>query len=139
MEAIKATIEGKGDGLRDLKKLMVDLDYESVADEITMLASIRKEFWKVRDRQRKAAAELCRAERAVDRIDLHAAQIDGKINRLKGYVRFIEGGWLDETLLTTSCKAERSDVDANNESNEEGNHRDEQPSINVNRKTSASR
>lgn len=102
--------------MRDLKKLMVDLDYESVADEITLLASFRKDFWKVRERQRKVAAELWRSERAVDRIDLHTVQIDGKINRLKGYVRFIEGGWVDERVLSNSHKVEQSVIGVANDS-----------------------
>lgn len=102
IDNIKATIEGKSDALRDLKKVMADLEYAAIQDEIALISSIRQDFWKARERQRKASADLLKAEAEIHRIDLHAAQIDGKINRLKSYVKFIEGGWTDEGVLHMS-------------------------------------
>lgn len=78
---------------------MMDLDVDATSEEVARVAGIRREFWKARERQRKAAAELMKFEREVQRKDLQAAQINGKIERMQGYVRFIEGGWVDERVL----------------------------------------
>lgn len=102
IDLIKATIEGKSDGIRELKKVITDLDRSAIPEEMSLISSIRKEFWNARERQRKAASDLSRAECEIHRIDLQAAQVDGKINRLKSYVKFIEGGWSDDSVLMTS-------------------------------------
>lgn len=108
LEAIKATVEGKSNAVSELRKVMEDLDSAKVVDEITLVGTIRKDYWKARERQRKAASDLKRAEREVQRIEMHSAHIDGKINRLRSYARFIEGGWKDESTLESKND---SDVD----------------------------
>lgn len=81
---------------------MQELDVPAISEEINQIVSLRKEFWKARERQRKAEARLSSAEREVFKIDLQMDHIDTKISRLRGYVRFIEGGWSDERVLTAA-------------------------------------
>lgn len=105
LEAIKATVESKSDAVPELRKVMDDLDSTKVADEIALISSIRKEYWKARERQRKASGELRRAEREVQRIDMHSAHIDSKIARLRSYARFIEGGWVEDPVSDNKSKS----------------------------------
>lgn len=117
LEAIKTTVEGKSNAVPELRKVMEDLDSAKVLDEITLVGTIRKDYWKARERQRKAAAELKRTEREVQRIEMHSAHIDGKINRLRSYARFIEGGWKDESTLesTTGNDDDKNGDNANDD------------------------
>ena len=95
---IKQTIEGENDTVPELRKVMIDLESSKICDEINLISSIRKEFWQTRKRQRKAAAELRKIEREIRRINIHSDHINGKINRLRAYAKFIESGWQDEQL-----------------------------------------
>lgn len=112
IDAIKATVDGKGEGLPELRRVMEVLDSAKVADEIAVISNIRKEYWKTRERQRKAVMELRRAEREVQRIGLPASQIESKINRLSRYARFIESGWQDGQLLDVSEGLDEKDGNA---------------------------
>lgn len=117
LEAIKSTVEGKSNAVPELRKVMEDLDSVKVLDEITLVGNIRKDYWKARERQRKAAADLKRAEREVQRIEMHSAHIDGKINRLRSYARFIEGGWKDESTLESKTGNDH-DKDGDNDNDD---------------------
>lgn len=105
------TVDGKSDAVPELKKVMEDLDTEKVGDEIALIATIRKDYWKSREKQRKMVAELKRWEREVQRIEMHSAHIDGKISRLRSYARFIDGGWKDESALERKDSGENRKAD----------------------------
>lgn len=78
---------------------MDTLDARTIPDEIALIRTIRKDYWRCRERQRRSVSEMLKAEREVMRSDLHAAHIDGKIYRLRGYAKFIDGGWVNENVL----------------------------------------
>lgn len=111
IELIKSVIDGKSESLRDLRKVMQELDVPAISEEIAQIRSIRTDFWKARERQRKSEAQLTNAEGEVFRIDLQMDHINSKINRLRGYVRFIEGGWSDERVLTGGVPTESDKSD----------------------------
>ncbi|KAI0565035.1 hypothetical protein FGB62_22g538 [Gracilaria domingensis] len=107
VSAIKATVEdtvteGNTDEIPELRKVMMDLDSKSVPNEIQALRSLRKDYWRAVDRQKKALAELRKAEREVMRIEPPAMHIESKISRLRRYAKFIESGWMDENVLDIS-------------------------------------
>lgn len=128
IENITATVEGRSDAVPELRKVMDDLDYAKVEDEVALIGSVRKEYWKARERQRKALVDLDRAEREVQRISSHSAHIDGKIARLRGYARFIEGGWKDESELDNHMKA-RERSEASKDESSDKNKQSDQTSI----------
>eukprot|EP00178_Gracilaria_changii_P014077 TRINITY_DN3994_c0_g1_i1.p2 TRINITY_DN3994_c0_g1~~TRINITY_DN3994_c0_g1_i1.p2 ORF type:complete len:295 (-),score=46.55 TRINITY_DN3994_c0_g1_i1:1466-2350(-) len=112
INAIKATVEdtaseGNDDDIPELRKVMTDLDSKSVPNEIEVIRSLRKDYWRAVERQKKAMNELRKAEREVMRIDPPATHIESKISRLRRYAKFIESGWIDEDVLdiTKSNKA----------------------------------
>ena len=102
IETITATMDRFSDSVAELRKVMEDLDCAKVADEIAVVGSIWKEIWNVRERHRKMVGELHSAEREGCRTENHAAHMDGKIARLRGYARCIERGWMEEPDIN-SC------------------------------------
>lgn len=60
------------------------------------IAEVRAEKWAAMERAGAAMSELRKLEREFRRIDSHAAHIDSKIERLRGYSKFIEDGWEDK-------------------------------------------
>lgn len=134
LENIKATVEGRSDTVPELRKVMDDLDYVKVGDEIALIGSIRKEYWKAKERQRKALMDLHRAEREVQRINSHSAHINGKIARLRGYARFIEGGWKDESELDNHIKPRKRAEDDKGSSPSTNNPDDHKSNENSNGK-----
>lgn len=112
VDSISATVDGTSDALPELRKVMESLDYGKIEKEIEVVCAIRKEFWKARERQRKAASDLRRVEREVQRNDSHAAHINGKIARLRSYARFIDAGWIheneDDVEVTDIQQADRA-------------------------------
>ena len=113
LDAIKATVEG-GDSVPELRKVMDNLEYSKIDREIETVRKIRREFWLMRERQQKAAAELRRAEREVHKYDAQASHTHGKVARLRSYEKFIEAGWVDENPPSevTAAAAACSDADS---------------------------
>lgn len=85
---------------------MNDLDARKVIEELEQSEGIRDEFWRARERERRALYELRKIEREGVRIDLPRGNIEGKLKRLKIYSKYIESGWTDQSGLEEEEKEE---------------------------------
>lgn len=106
MELIRLTVEGKMDGVPELRKVMEDLDCDRMEEEMELLAKVRSGHWRIRERFRKGESEVRKVEREVRKYEMMSRRIESKVRRLQGYAGFIDGGWKDESVLWESVGGE---------------------------------